>query len=279
MGLYSRSRLKGAMRRLIASLLVLVLLGALPAHAVVKGSASAIGRYVVRLVGDGHCSGVVIARDIVATAGHCAKGMRVIAAGRSFRVTRISRSAMLDDGRRLTVSGDAVILRLATPLPAEVEIAPLGYGEGDSYTILGYGTTDERRSGPSRLLQGATLVAQGPVTLVDPNRTDQIGASACFGDSGGAVLRGGMLVGIITRAIHPASSRACGFLTRWEPLTLSAPTVASAEPIVSERAVAEEPRDNQRQISAPRPRTRQSFRGAFNVLGRQRPATGVRDHP
>ena len=127
-----------------------------------------------------------------------------------------------------------------------------------------HGTTDERWSGPSRLLQEATLVAQSPGTLVDPNRTGRIGASACFGDSGGAVLRGGMLVGIITRATYPASSRACGYLTRWEALTLSAPVIASAA-IVGERAVAEEPRDDQWQRSAPRPRVRQSFRGASNV--------------
>jgi hypothetical protein len=147
MGLYSWEQAKGTMRRLIAPLLVLSLLGALPAQAIVKGSASAIGRYVVRLVGDGqHCSGVVIARNVVATAGHCAEGMRVIAAGRSFRITGISRSAVLDDGRRITVSGDAAILRFATPLPAEVEIAPLGDGEGDSYTIVGYDVVDGARS-------------------------------------------------------------------------------------------------------------------------------------
>jgi hypothetical protein len=254
------------MPRLIVSLLVLILLGALPAQAVVKGSASALG-FVVRLVGDRGCSGVVVARDFVATAAHCAEGMRVIAAGRSFRVTRISRSVVLDDGRRLTVSGDAAILRLATPLPAEVEIAPIGDGEGDSYTIVGYGTTDERWRVPSRLLQEATLVAQSPGTLVDPNRTSRIGASVCFGDSGGAVLRGGMLVGIMARGSNPGSSRSCGYLTHWEPLTLSAPAVASAEPVVSERAGAEKPRDDQPQRSTPRPRMRLNVGGTFNLFG------------
>ena len=95
------------MLRRTAPFLLLFLLAAFPAQAVVKGSASALDRFVVRLAGDGHCSGVVIARDAVATARHCAQGMRVIAAGRSFRVTAISRSAVLEDGRQLTVSGDA----------------------------------------------------------------------------------------------------------------------------------------------------------------------------
>ena len=255
------------MLRRTAPFLLLFLLAAFPAQAVVKGSASALSRFVVRLAGDGHCSGVVIARDAVATAGHCAQGMRVIAAGRSFRVTAISRSAVLEDGRKLTVSGDAAILRLAAPLPAEVEIAPIGDGEGDNYTIAGYGTTDESWIGPSRALHEATLVELNPGTLVDPNRTGRIGASACFGDSGGAVLRGGTLVGIITRATYPASPRACGYLTRWEPLTLSSPMVASAEPIVPKAAAADEPRHDAPEKPARLKRVRRSTPRSFNLFG------------
>jgi hypothetical protein len=130
------------MLRLIVPLLLLLLLTTPSAHGVVKGSASAHGRFTVRLLGGGrYCSGVVIARNAVATAGHCARGMRVIAAGRSFGIAGISLSTVLDDGRRATVSGDAAILRLAAPLPAEFDVAPIGDGSGDSYTIAGYGTT------------------------------------------------------------------------------------------------------------------------------------------
>ena len=259
------------MSRLIASLLLLLLLAAPPAHAVVKGSASAHGRFTVQLVGNGYyCSGVVIARNAVATAGHCANGMRVIAVGRSFQVAGISRSAVLDDGRRVSVSGDAAILRLATPLPAEVEAAPIGDGpdgSGDSYTIAGYGTIDERWIGPSSALHEATLVVQSPGALVDPNRTGSIGASACFGDSGGPVLRGGMLVGIVTRATYPSSRLACGYLTRWEPLTASASVVASADPIAGEAATNEQPGNYRLQKSTVRIRMRVSAAGAFNLFG------------
>ena len=55
--------------RLLAPLLLFFLLTAPPAHAVVKGSPSAHGRFAVRLLGGGYyCSGVVIARTAVVTA-------------------------------------------------------------------------------------------------------------------------------------------------------------------------------------------------------------------
>jgi hypothetical protein len=48
-----------------------------------------------------------------------------------------------------------------------------------------------------------------------------MGASACFGDSGGPVMRGGALVGVITRANYPGKRIACGYYTRWAPITVS----------------------------------------------------------
>jgi len=209
-----------------------------PAGAVVKGSVSSFSRYTVRLVGNGYCSGVVIARRAVATALHCAQGMYVIADGHSFRVASISRSAVLDDGRHVSVSGDAAILRLASSLPLNIDAAPVGDGAGDIFTIAGYGTTDERRRGSFGSLHEAVLVPAEPHALVDPNRTGSIGASACFGDSGGPVMRAGMLVGVITRAAHPSPRIACGDLTRWAPITASGADEATA---AAEGATVTEP--------------------------------------
>src|SRR3989304_3210960 len=102
------------MRRWGATALTLIvtaimLAAAPPAGAVVKGTSSSLGAYTVRLVGNGYCTGAVIARRAVITAAHCARGMRVLASGGSYRVAGISRSAVLDDGRRVHVSGDAAI--------------------------------------------------------------------------------------------------------------------------------------------------------------------------
>ena len=211
---------------------------AFPANAVVMGGLSSLGSYTVRLVGNGYCSGVVIARRIVATAAHCAHGMRVMTDGGSVKVIGVARSALLDDGRRVSVSGDGAFLRLAAPL-AGVGPAPVGAGSGDSFTIAGYGTTDERAGGAFGSLREATLVAAGSRALVDPHRSGGTGASACFGDSGGPVMRGGMLVGVITRAAHPSPRRACGDLTRWAAITVS----GSAREISAD-ADAAEPRSH-----------------------------------
>jgi hypothetical protein len=207
------------MPRFFAPLLILLTFVANPANAVIKGTGTSLGSYTVRIVGPFYCTGVAIARRIVVTAAHCAnRGMRVLG---SIGIAGVSRSALLDDGRHVSVSGDAAILKLISPLPFSVGLAPIGDGTGDTFTIAGYGTTDERSRAAFGSLHEASLVAAEARALVDPNRTGSIGASACFGDSGGPVMRGGMLVGIITRAAHPSPRIACGHLTRWAPITAS----------------------------------------------------------
>jgi Trypsin len=170
--------------------------------------------------------------------------MRVLAGGHSYRVAGSSRSAGLDDGRRVQVRGDAIILHLSSPLPPGVAAAPVGDGAGDSFTIAGYGTTSERWRGSFGALHEAHLVSAGDNVLVDPNRSGNISASACFGDSGGPVLRGGMLVGIITRAAHPSPRIACGDLTRWAPIRVTA--AAEAIAVNDEPPAEERPRRHRR---------------------------------
>ncbi len=189
-----------------------------PAGAVINGVSSSLGRYTVRLIGNGNCTGVAVARHAVVTAAHCAAGMRVIARGASLRVRQITHSATLDDGRVLRASGDAAILLLKEELPVGVALAPVGDGDGSLFTIAGYGTTDEsvRDSGFGELNE-AHLIAAGHGMLTDPGGA---GASACFGDSGGPVFRGGALVGVITRASNPSPRAACGRITRWAPLSV-----------------------------------------------------------
>jgi hypothetical protein len=229
-------------------------LTAIPAQAVVKGYSSSLGSYTVRLVGPFYCTGVAIARRYVATAAHCAnRRMRVMGGSGSIAIAGVSRSARLDDGRHVRVSGDAVILKLASPLPFGISAPPIGGGAGNTFTIAGYGTTDESARGAFGALHEASLVAGPGRQLVDPNRSGAISASACFGDSGGPVMRGGALVGIITRANYPRKRIACGFYTRWAPVHVSgaAVTAASYEP-----AAEPEPRRHKRKRHARRTKNR-----------------------
>jgi hypothetical protein len=143
---------------------------ALPASAVVNGSSSSLGYFTVRLTGSSYCSGVAVGRRLVVTAAHCARrGMRVHGSGGSSSIARIARSAVLDDGRRISVSGDAVIVTLSSSLSSSV--APVGPGSGDTFTIAGYGTTDERAAGAFGSLHEASLVAAPGRQLVDPRRS------------------------------------------------------------------------------------------------------------
>ena len=130
--------------------------------------------------------------------------MRIMGGGGSAGIAGVSRSAVLDDGRRVSVTGDAAILTLTSPL----SIGPVTIGQSDSdrFTIAGYGTTNESNRMALGALHEASLVAASPLALVDPNRSGSISASACFGDSGGPVMRGGVLVGIITRAARRRSA-------------------------------------------------------------------------
>lgn len=263
------------MPRLCATLMTLatMTLGTpLPASAVVQGASpgtsSTLGSYTVRLVGAYYCSGVVIARRAVVTAAHCGRGLRVIAGGRSYGIASVSRSAVLDDGRRVEVRGDAAILRLSSALPMTAAVATVGEGSGESFTIAGYGTTDERGRGSFGHLHEAHLVNAGDNVLVDPRRTGNISASACFGDSGGPVLRGDVLVGIITRAAHPSPRLACGDLTRWAPIRV----LAAGEMVAVKDERADEPRRHRRRAA----QTPAQSAGLFNWFGQPVEAKIVR---
>ena len=160
------------------------------------------------------------------------------------RIIGITRRSAFDDGRRMHVFGGSTILRLAAPLPSGASPAPVGAGHGDCFTIAGYGTTDERARGAFGSVHEATLVAARGRALVDPNRSGAIGADACFGDSGGPVMRGGELVDVITRANYPHKRIACGYYTRWAPIRVS--SQARTVVATSDDAALRQPRHRDR---------------------------------
>ena len=215
------------------------------ARAVIQGYPSGLSAHMVRVhSGGSHCSGVAIGRQAVVTAAHCAGRPSVNADGQRIAVAQVTRSAVVD-GRRVSVAGDAAILLLRAPLPGSISPLPVGNPGGGDFTIAGFGTASEAQRMAVGTLREARLVqaSHHRWMLVDPNRSGKLSASACFGDSGGAVIQNGALVGVITRANYPRAPIACGWYTQYAPVTASGSAttmIAEAPATPSYMAPAEE---------------------------------------
>jgi hypothetical protein len=192
------------------------------AQAIVLGNTSSLNMHVVRVVGASGavCSGTVIDQRHVVTARHCS-AVAVVIEGKYYSAANRTQNVKLSDGRMISVHGDAAILSFHQPLPSSVTPIEIGIqGIDGDFKIAGYGTTNERNWNLGKLHE-ASVVVHVPFKLVAPDRMSDITPSACFGDSGGAVLRNGALVGVITRASHPHPAIACGHLTHYAPVVFN----------------------------------------------------------
>jgi hypothetical protein len=223
-----------------------------PAQAIVSGTSSTLVMHMVRVAGPGGvllCSGTAIDPHHVVTAAHCGP-TSIDIRGRRIGILKRAQTATLGDGRVISVVGDALILTLREPLPPTVIPIDIGtQGTDGEFIIAGFGATKESARGRLGPLHQATVVVAQPFRLVAPDRMSEITASACFGDSGGAVLRNGALVGIITRTSHPNPALICGYLTHYTPIT-TAPFAAPPSP--NGTTVSTAPRTPQRRVMYPR---------------------------
>ena len=143
----------------------------------------------------------------VATAAHCARGMRVIVGGGSVRIVGVRAARSSTTAGASFVSGDGAFLKLAAPL----SLRRPGAGrprQRRHFTIAGYGTTDEGARGAFGSLHEATLVPAAARALVDPTARVRSAPAPVSATSGRPVMRGGML---------SASSRAPPTLPRASP--------------------------------------------------------------
>lgn len=192
------------------------------------------------------CSGAAVAPELVLTAAHCLMGggsVSVVSLDTRFRARRHAVIAILPHPSfvpgttpRTQPGADLALLRLAAPLPRDMEPLTLGGGlwRGETVTMAGFGLSVENRKGTARRLRETRLVNAGNYTTqntvkvaVDVEaRGETPGAGACRGDSGGPVLRGPAgsrdLVGIVSWSSGPLSSRVrriCGGFTALTPVS------------------------------------------------------------
>jgi len=202
------------------------------------------GRHIVMIVGTrgNLCTGTVLARDLVLTAGHCvapAATYRVLALdaqppGLPIHSIAVHPRYNPRDYASGRVTADVALLKLKTPLPANVVPSVLGVSQavkpGDSFVIAGFGTIAPPSDSGAGTPRAAALIATGKpgnlqIRLFDPATRDaRPGLGACIGDSGGPafVESGGAfaVIGVVSWSTGPGGEAGCGGLTGVTPLSL-----------------------------------------------------------
>ena len=202
------------------------------------------GRHIVMIVSTrgNLCTGTALARDLVLTAGHCvapAATYRVLALDAKppglpvHNITVHPRYNPRDyAGGRITA--DVALLKLETPLPADVVPAALGMNQavkpGDRFVIAGFGATAHDSDTGNGTPRAAALIATGKpgnlqIRLFDPATRDaRAGLGACTGDSGGPafVENQGVfaVIGVVSWSTAAGGEAGCGGLTGVTPLAL-----------------------------------------------------------
>jgi hypothetical protein len=184
--------------RLHVALLLAVLVGCGPAHALTGADPDGVSvqRYTVVVAGTkGHCTGVVLAQDMVLTAAHC------LQAGTLHVYLSLSPVALGDVVQAIPHplynaaqrgSPDLAILKLAKPLPdrfTPVFLEPRLPGNGADLIVAGYGRSAESDTKPNLVLRTVLQhIAVRYSTYLTLTAVGDSAAGAAPGDSGGPVF-------------------------------------------------------------------------------------------
>ncbi len=181
--------------------------------------------------GAGFCTAEVLAPDIVLTAAHCVTkpaNMRVhfndsATPPRLIEVAdvRVHPAFHADAIKTRERSVDLALVRLKAPLPPEFKPLPLsetaGIDIGAPLELAGYGLTKEGDARSSGTLMRADVTLRAPLSnlllWMEGAGASSKNTGACTGDSGGAVLQSGTLVGVISWT-EGEGGHHCGKLTQ-----------------------------------------------------------------
>jgi secreted trypsin-like serine protease len=230
----------------LAAAIAAMLASATPANAIVGGVEASDAPWAVALTdanGNLFCGGTLVAPDRVVTAAHClTERIAVTAREKAPEEIRVVTGHHRDgtpakvksvwrhrDYQDVTKGDDVAVLTLAERLPGET--LPLvdaddtaSYAPGTEATVLGWGRTAEGAN-PSPVLRqvrvpvetdaecARTVPEYRPGAMVCAGYP-QGGKDACEGDSGGPMVVGGRLVGVVSYGRGCARPGQPGIYTR-----------------------------------------------------------------
>lgn len=218
---------------LTAGTLVAVVAGGVPVHALGGAASSrdsALSAHLVMVLSrqggrHGACTGTVIAPDVILTAAHCVAGNKQIAIAYpedgSHVLQRVAAKAISPDfSPRARISIDLALVRIEGTLPPRFRPLELDRGGathaiGMRRTLAGFGLAAERDEASAGTLRSARVSV---LPLLYP-RFLRLGHSqdasladfaVCTGDSGGPVLDGLLVIGVVYGREKFGSARHCG---------------------------------------------------------------------
>lgn len=206
-----------------------------PSSVVALGGAAAgpdagLGSHLVMVLSKqgsrhGACTGTAIAPNIILTAAHCVAGKSQVAVayseGGSHVLQRVAATAVNPGfSAKARVSVDLALIRLEGSLPARFLPMTLDRGQGshsigEQRRIAGFGLAAERDDASAGTLRSASVSILPKVYprfmrlgyRVDADLGD---FAVCTGDSGGPVLSGTLVVGVVYGREKFGNAESCG---------------------------------------------------------------------